>query len=130
MSVSTHVGTHKAPPKINLKGSAKGAAAAKVAAQREANKAERIHTRQTVTRRSTRLGDLSGRELGTQNLTQMCQVAIVRSGKSFTKIGEEQGLNPQTVSRLLYGKTKRVSAETMLAVLGAGGVTLEMREAH
>lgn len=131
MSLTTHVGSAKTP-KINFKTKMSSAAKASAAAlkKRADARAERTATRQGVQRKSTRLGDLSGRALNSGNLTSMCQVALIRSGKSFTRIAEEQGISAQTASRLLYGRTKRVSAATMLAALDAGGITLEMRDAH
>lgn len=130
MSLSTHVGPQVAP-KLKLKAKPSAAAQAKIVAlkKRAVARAARTAHRQSVQRRSTRLGELTGRELTSANLTSMCQVAIVRSGKSFTRIAEEQNCSPATISRLLYGKTKRVSAATMLAALSAGDVALELREA-
>lgn len=135
MSLSTHVGSPVKAPKLKLKATGKGLspqAKAKAANLKKLadGRAERQHLRTQAQRRSTRLGSVSGKELSSANLTAMCQVAIVRSGKSFTRIAEEQACSPQTISRLLYGKTKRVSAATMLAALAASDITLKMHEAH
>lgn len=131
MSLTTHVGPATKTPRLKFKTKMSSTAKANAAAlkKRAEGRAERTAHRQTVTRRSTRLGDLTGREITPANLTSMCQVALIRSGKSFARVAEEQGISAQTASRLLYGKTQRVSADTMLAALNAGGITLEMRDA-
>jgi transcriptional regulator with XRE-family HTH domain len=51
---------------------------------------------------------------------------IQDSGETLKKIGEDSGVNPQTISKWLYGDTKRPQAASMNAVLRALGYKLEV----
>jgi transcriptional regulator with XRE-family HTH domain len=51
---------------------------------------------------------------------------IQESGQTLKKIGEDSGVNPQTISKWLYGDTKRPQAASMNAVLRALGYKLEV----
>lgn len=105
-------------------------AAATKALSPQAKKArllKRVAEREAINARVKRMGTADGRTLTEANAASWCQAAIVRSGHSFAAIAEDTGMSPSTVSRLLYGKTKRPAFTTVIGVLKHADVTLEMR---
>lgn len=54
------------------------------------------------------------------------RTVIRDSGETLKQIGEDSGVNPQTISKWLYGDTKRPQAASINAVLRALGYRLEI----
>lgn len=59
-------------------------------------------------------------------MIDVIRTIIHDSGETLTKIAEDSGVNPNTISRWLYGDTKRPQAVCMNAVLRALGYKLEV----
>ena len=99
------------------------AAEAIAAKERLRRRQARMQEAQNIRKRVTRMGDPDGL-VADQNINAWCQAAIVRSGKSVSRIAEETGLSSTTVSRCFYGQTNRISFNTAMQLMRVAGAPL------